>query len=66
MTGMSAHKRLSRRQDIILDAVHEWIQTLPYPHNQQVAMREQALISEIDLQVQLLIEAAYAVAKEDR
>lgn len=65
MSVPSPRKRLSSRSSIIQETVHEWVQTLPYPHNQQVAARENALVSAISLQVELLIEAAFAVAKED-
>lgn len=65
MTSPSPRKRLSGRHDVIQQTVHEWVQTLPYPINQQVAMRENGLVSAINLQVELLIEAAYATAKED-
>ena len=66
MPGPTPAARLSRRHAKTQEIVHEWVQGLPYPLNQQAAMRENELVSELNLHIELLIEAAYAAAKEER
>ena len=66
MPGPSPAARLSRRRTKTQEIVHEWVQGLPYPMNQQAAIRENQLVSDLTLHIELLIEAAYAAAKEER
>lgn len=66
MNGPSPAKRLSMRHQKTQEIVHEWVQGLPYPLNQQAAMRENALMCELNLHIQLLLEAAWADAKEEQ